>query len=449
MASQGQTLPRQRHRGRFAGLAVVLSALLIMSGCGLGTAATDGSDAIGGELEVSGIGLHPTGPGYEPELDAAIVAVQRRFGLAIYRELAGQGGEGSNVFISPASIALALALAYNGAQGETAAAMAEALGFGDLSLEQVNDSYYALIKSLAGVKAADESVTLNIANGLWQDQGIEFKQDFLDRSEQYYGAAVEALDFTDPGSAGVINQWVSEQTNGRIPELITQIPADAVLYIINAIYFKADWSKPFDADHTAPAPFHLADASTADVPLMRQDGTFDYYRGDGFQAIRLPYGETERLAMYVFLPDSASDLTSFQQLLTADNWQHWMASFDSKYGRIAIPRFQLRNRFSLNRALIDMGMEVAFDPDAADFGGMREVRPGNNLYISDVVHETFLEVNETGSEAAGATSVEVSITSLPVAEFELTVDRPFFVAVQDEETGALLFAGSVADPTAN
>src|SRR5690606_2728325 len=417
-------------------VSLVLAAALVAAGC-----------SPGGVGKAAGIGLEPEGPGHPVELNEDLAEAQLRFGLNLYRALADQDDGGDdNVFISPTGIALALAMTYNGARNETARAMAEALQVDAMDLETFNEANYALIQALVEAADAEDNVELRIANALWQREGAAFYDDFLPRNRQYFGAPVEAMDFDDPATVDAINNWVSEQTSGRITELISDISPETVLFLINAIYFKGSWSEPFDPELTAQADFHLSGGGTIPVFMMNQDGTFAHYAGDGFQGIRLPYGDEGRLAMYVFLPDEDRGLADFNELLTAENWRQWQTGFAEKYGQVSLPRFQLNYKTSLRSALEQLGMGIAFDRDQADFGGMAPIGPGHNLFISNVVHETFLLVNEEGAEAAGATAVEVGVTSLIQPSFTFVADRPFFVAIQDDETGALLFAGAVSHP---
>lgn len=385
------------------------------------------------------------------EIDPIVVAAQNRFGLDLYLTLFAHSAKSDpGVFISPSSIALALAMTYNGASGETKEAMGEVLGVGSLTLDAVNSSYQALLRHVAENMPVDNGMQLHIANGLFQKEGVGFRRDFLQRNERYYGATLRSLDFGDPRSVGVINNWVSEQTNGRIPDLLDEISADQVLFLINAIYFKGDWKQPFDKHLTRPMPFSLPNGEQKVVAMMYQDGSYDHYQGPGFEAVRLPYGqkdsEKEQLAMYIFLPDRNSSLEAFHAELTYENWQQWMTGFVRKRGRIALPRFQLAYKAQLGKALTQLGMGIAFDPHRADFSGMRAVSASANLFIGDVIHQSFLLVNEEGTEAAAATSVGMRVTSAPVYHFEFIVDRPFLLAICEEQTGAILFAGSVLNP---
>ncbi|MCL5997618.1 MAG: serpin family protein [Chloroflexi bacterium] len=376
-------------------------------------------------------------------------AANVRFGLKLYNEVLKQN-TGSNLFISPASVAIALAMTYNGANGETQQAMAQALELQDMTLQEVNEAYAALKASLEN---PDPKVQLNIANSLWVRQGITFNPDFLQRNELYFRAEVSELNFSDPNAATAINDWVNKNTNGKIQQIVDQIPPEMVLYLINAIYFKGTWTKEFDKAKTQDQPFHLLDGSQQQVPLMSQSGQYQYLKGPNFQAVSLPYGEgTEsaaagRISMYVFLPDEGSTLAEFHQSLSAANWNTWMGQFNQAEGDVKLPRFKLEYQVNLNEALQALGMSAAFDPQQADFSAMRN-SADENLYISEVKHKTFVEVNEEGTEAAAVTSVGVGTTALQESpqRFTMTVDRPFFFAIRDNSTGMVLFMGSITQP---
>jgi serpin B len=364
------------------------------------------------------------------------------FGIDLYKELLKEK-PGVNIFISPASVGFALAMTYNGSVGETRTAMASTLGFPDNSFEAVNVNDSTLIRqmndSIAGVK-------LSVANSLWARQGLAFMKSFLERNARYYGAEIETLDFSSPGSPAKINQWVARKTNDKITKIVDSIDGDAILFLINAIYFKGTWTKEFDKTLTQEEPFHLVNGATISRPLMSQSGTYAYFRGDGFQAARLPYGDG-RIAMYVFLPDETSSLERFHERLSSNTWDTWMRSFASRRGRIVLPRFRLDYQSSLRQSLAALGMGIAFDEGRANFTGMFKA-PGANAYVNDVVHKTFVDVNEEGTEAAAVTSVEMRATSAmePERPFEMIVNRPFFFVIIDEKTGLLLFMGSIVNP---
>ena len=380
------------------------------------------------------------------EISPELVAANSRFGFKLFAELL-KAEPGSNVFISPASVAIALAMTYNGASAATQEAMAQTLELQGMSLDEANQAYAALLQTL---ETADPKVQLAIANSLWARQDIQFNTDFLQRVKLFYDAEVTSLDFTSPSSVDTINGWVNENTNGKIPTILDQISGDAILYLINAIYFKGTWIKAFDPKLTQDSMFNLLGGSQKQVPMMMRSDAFRYLRGDGFQAVSLPYGEKDgegRFSMYVFLPDEGSSLDALLNGLTAERWNEWMAMFGPAEGDLAMPRYRLEYEVGLNDALKALGMAVAFDPQQADFSAMVDLKP-ENVFISNVKHKTFVEVNEEGTEAAAVTSVEMGVTSAreEPQRFSMIVDRPFFVAIRDDQSGEVLFMGAIVAP---
>jgi len=380
------------------------------------------------------------------EISPALVNANNRFGLKLFANLREADAAG-NVFISPASVAIALAMTYNGAGGETQQAMARALELNGLSLDEVNQSYAALLQTLA---TADPKVTLSIANSLWGRQDVAFRQDFLARVRLFYEAEVSALDFSDPATVDIINAWVNEKTNRKISRILDRISDDAILFLINAIYFKGAWVKAFDPQATREQPFILLDGSQKPVSMMSRSGEFRHLRGADFQAVSLPFGAPDaegRFSMYVFLPDESSSLDALAARLTAEQWAAWMAQFAPAEGFLAMPRYTLEYEAGLNNALSALGMGVAFDPQQADFSLMVDLRP-ENVFISSVRHKTFIEVNEEGAEAAAVTSVEMGVTSAreEPERFTMIVERPFLVAICDDRSGAVLFIGAIVAP---
>ena len=380
-----------------------------------------------------------TGPRVER---AAAVSSYSAFGIDLYLETA-TADAGKNVFISPASVGLALAMTWNGSAGATREAMARTLRFPSTDPGAVNAADSTLI---AGMNAPMKNVELAVANSLWGRKGIDFKKAFLERNKRFYGADLRSLDFASPESPGVINAWVAEKTKDKIRDIVDRIDPYAVLFLINAIYFKGAWAVEFDEKLTTEEIFHGA-AGGARVPMMNRSGTFSYLAGDGFQAARLPYGD-ERIGMYVFLPNREWSLEEFHAKLSAESWTTWMEGFMQREGRVALPRFTIEYKTKLRGALSALGMGIAFDGAAADFSGILSL-PGANAYIHDVIHKTFCEVNEKGTEAAAVTSVEIRVTSAmePPKRFEMICDRPFFFAIVDGETGLVLFMGSLVNPS--
>ncbi|HJZ48833.1 MAG TPA: serpin family protein, partial [Roseiflexaceae bacterium] len=371
----------------------------------------------------------------------APVAANIHFAFKLFAELTRSNIE-SNVFVSPVSVALALAMAYNGARGETQRAIARTLELGEISLDELNRANAGLIESL---RALDPQIALAIANSLWARQGLTFEPDYLRRSRDFYHAEIATLDFGDPRAAQAINDWVARNTNGKIEKIVDRIDRTAIMFLINAIYFKGHWARQFDARRTRELPFTLPDGRRKQHPLMAQSGKFDYYAGQGFQAINLPYG-AGRASMYIFLPEQRSSLRAFRRELSHESWDTWMRHFRQSEGTIVLPRFKLSYEVTLNDALKALGMAIAFDGQRADFSAMlADGKPSAN--IDEVKHKTFVELNEEGTEAAAVTSIGMVRTSMmPQRSFSMVVDRPFFCAIRDNQTGALLFMGSIVEP---
>lgn len=374
--------------------------------------------------------------------DADMVEKSNDFGFNLYKNLALKN---ENMMISPVSVSLAMEMAYNGAAGATREAMAKALNIQGIDVEQLNKNNRALIYFLT---TAAPEVNLNIANSIWMIEDFKFSEVFLETVQDSYQAEAKKLDFTDPKSAEVINKWVKDQTQGTIDQIVTPpIDPETIMFLINAVYFKGAWTSPFEKELTTDQPFKLADGQSVTVPTMYQSGSFDYLKSADFQALRLPYGEDQQIAMMLFLPNEGVSLEEFQKQLNGDNWSKWISLFEQKEGSLMLPKFTLAYEKSLNQPLTELGMGNAFDAGKADFSGLAEDGTAGNIYISEVKHKTFIEVDEVGTEAAAVTSVEVGVTSMPAYDFELNFDRPFFYAIQDSESGAIIFIGAVFDPS--
>jgi serine protease inhibitor len=371
----------------------------------------------------------------------AVVRSSRAFGFDLFGKLVAAGPK-DNIFISPTSVAMCLTMAWNGASGTTQAAMATALRLTGQDIQQVNGSNAALLKELA---AADPKVKLMVANSLWARKGITFQKPFLTANQQYFNAEVTALDFSDPSAPGTINAWVSANTNGLIKEIVSRINQSDILFLINAVYFKGNWTEQFDKSLTRERDFFLPGGPAARRQMMARDGKFSYLATSGFQAVNLPYG-SGRLSMYLFVPDQKDGLPGFLKQLTAENWDKWLAGFGSKPGDVVLPRFKIEYEATLNQALSSLGMGEALQPGKADFTKM--VESPFPIYISEVKHKTFVEVNEEGTEAAAVTSTRVAMTAMPRPgeRFSIIADHPFFIAIADSKTGAILFMGAISDP---
>lgn len=372
-------------------------------------------------------------------VNSKLVEANTRFSFKLFSEILKQDGK-KNVFVSPSSVAIALSMAYNGAKGETQQAIAKALEMQGMSLSDINQSNANLKTSL---ESSDPAVQLTIANSLWARKGVDFKPEFIQRNQAFYAAEVTSLDFADPSAPTQINGWVKKNTQGKIREIVDDIDADQVMFLINAIYFKGKWMNEFDKSQTADQPFTLADGRQKQHPMMSQRGDYRYTENQQFQAVSLPYGKG-RTSLYVFLPKPNSNLADFQKTLTAENWQTWMKTFSKREGSIQLPRFKMEYEIQLKKSLSALGMGIAFDPLKADFSNLSET----STRIDEVKHKTFVEVNEEGTEAAAVTSIGIRATSaqMEVAPFSMTVDRPFFCAIRDNKTGEILFMGEIVNP---
>jgi serpin B len=374
------------------------------------------------------------------ELDERLIEANNGLGFNLFRELTESNPE-KNIFISPSSVLTALAMTYNGAEGGTRAAMEKTLQLEEMTMEKVNKAFADLLTIL---RNPDPKVELTVANSLWAREGVDFHEDFLTRNRDYFDAEATEIDFNDAGAADIINGWVKEKTRDRIDGIVEPpINPDTILFLINAIYFKGEWTEPFDPDLTRELPFNRPDGTKKEIPVMFQRNDFRYLENELFQAAILPYGKNERVSMYIFLPAESAGLEQLYAELNSANWNEWIASFSSMEGEIGLPRFKFEYETSLNDTLKSLGMGIAFDDNAADFSGMRPIPP--RLVISEVKHKTFVEVNEEGTEAAAVTSVEVGVTAMPET-FSMIVDRPFFFTITDDITGTILFMGSVLEP---
>lgn len=374
-----------------------------------------------------------------------LVAANTKFGFKLFSEVLKQDSS-KNVFVSPSSVAIALAMTYNGANGETQQAMAKTLELQGMSLQAINEANAALQASLenpASGKGVDSSrPQLTIANSLWAKQGVPFEPEFLQRNRQFYKAKITNLDFTSPNAPAVINNWVKQSTQGKINQIVDTIQADQVLFLINAIYFKGKWETPFNKSQTSNQTFYQLDGTSTKVPMMSQNGKYRYYENNNFQAISIPYSKG-RLSFYIFLPKQNATKGNLSQEFNAENWQKWMTNFKMREGYIQLPRFKMDYEIELTNALKTLGMGVAFN-SSANFTQMSRIP----LNINQVKHKTFVEVNEEGTEAAAVTAIGIVTTSAQIPEepFRMIVDRPFYCAIRDNQTGTLLFIGSIVEP---
>ena len=361
------------------------------------------------------------------------------FGLKFYREVAA-GESAPNLMLSPLSASMALGMTMNGANGETYDAMRTSLGFGNLSEAEVNEAYKGLVAQLL---ARDAKVTFNLANSIWYERALTVQQPFLDAAKNFFSAEVSALDFADANAPKTISAWAEKETGGRIKDLVKQIDPAEVMFLVNAVYFKAPWTQQFDPRSTRSGSFTRKDGTTVSTPMMTHDGRFRFVDNSEVLGLELFYGDSS-FSMVLLAPASGNNISVIEQKLTPAWLNGVLATMVNGRAQVTMPKFKLEYGKTLNDALKNMGMTIAFDQGRADFYRIADVRP-ERLYISRVEQKTFIDVNESGTEAAAATSVGIGITSLPP---QITLNRPFLYAIRERESGTILFIGRVGDPTA-
>ncbi|MEA3364441.1 MAG: serpin family protein [Candidatus Hydrogenedentes bacterium] len=357
------------------------------------------------------------------------------FAVDLYQQLRVEEG---NLFLSPYSVSLALGMTYGGARGKTAEEMATALHFPD-NHEQLHPAFEHLNQKLAET-VAETGQKLDIANGLCLTEGNvspEFKALLRD--------SYEAELFS--GDVNVINAWVKDKTHGKIEKILEQLSANSVCVLLNAIYFKGLWESQFKEEQTRDAPFSVSPDKEVTVPLMHQRFDLKVLRKEGFQVASMPY-KGERMSMVIFLPNEVTGLPALEKQLSAQKLHQWLAELDKTISQeidVYLPKFKLETEYDLVNSFKALGMQDAFQRDVADFRGMGW--PKGDLWIAQVKHKAFVEVNEEGTEAAAATAVEM-ITKAATAIPPFRADHPFLFLVRDNQTGAVLFLGRLVDPTA-
>jgi serine protease inhibitor len=381
----------------------------------------------------------PTSPA---QLDEVIKEEINRFSAELFKESAKNEG---NVMISPASVYLALAMTLNGADGETKEAMLDLLADQGLTVDMVNKACHSWINLLEG---ADSETKLEIANSIWFDEDFTPYKPFLQSNADYFAADAHKLDFKDKNTPQIINKWVEKATHGTIDKIVDSISPNVVMYLINTIYFHSDWKTQFDKndshDHTFNTP-----KGTVKTPFLQQISRIPYFSYNNATGIALPYAD-EKFAYFALLPDeqlaAREWLAEQEQSLFADIAE-MVAQKPEFTVQLAMPKFEAHFDDSLINELTDMGMGIAFDPYNADFSQMNEEHT-KNLHISEVKHKTFIRVDEKGTEASAATSVEIRETAMPLSDKEITFDRPFLYGIMDLQTGMPLFIGIMEDPAA-
>ena len=379
-----------------------------------------------------------------PDDEHKLASANTGFAFKLLKQLS-KDQSGDNIFISPFGVSTVLQMVGNGAGGPTKTEIQQVLGTTGLPQNTLNEANRDINQSL---NKTDTNNILTVANAIWYQKGITARPGFIACNQQFFGATVEALDFTNSHSIEVINAWASEKTRGKITRIADGLMSPTPdLFLANAVYFKGKWEDPFESSRTKDRVFHLRGGRQKQIPMMEKSRRFTYRRGTGYQAVRLPY-EGWSLAMYVFLPDPGSSPDKLLGIMNGDKWERiTRPGFEDREGTVVLPKFKLEYGVELEQPLKAMGMKTAFDdrPGNADFSGISS-RP---LYISAVRQRTFVEVNEEGTEAAAVTGMSVPPSGLeenPPPPFEMIVDRPFLFLIADEQTGTILFMGIIFEP---
>lgn len=439
------------HRRTLLAAAASLGGSILLAGCRVGSEQTGGEGPVlaSGKRRVSD-------PDVTSDRLETLVAGNTSFAFDLFHYLIKDAPE-TNVFVSPYSVSIALAMTWAGARGTTETRMADTMHF-SLDQTDLHPAFNQLDQTIQQRGERNENrerdeqpFELRLVNALWGQTEYPFRDAYLDTLAVNYGAGLRLLDFQSGPEAArtTINEWVANQTGDRIkdlfpPNVITEVTR---FVLTNAIYFKADWMSPFPAKATTDGQFTALDGSATSVSLMRQGGTFPYAQVDGHQLIELPYVGDD-VGMIVILP-AAGTFEAFEQSLDTARLDTLLDALEAKWGSIHLPRFTYKSAFKLKDALSALGMPVAFDPATADFGGMadlEQVHEAENLFIQAVVHQSHIAVDEEGTEAAAATGVGgAGGGAPPTVEFEMVVDRPFVYLIRDRGTGTILFLGRVVD----
>lgn len=401
------------------------------------------NNIIAGNLdeEINKPGENEEPPGVSTEslekINIGLVENNNRFAFKLFKKLIKED-TGINVFISPFSISAVLTMTYNGASGQTGKDMAEALNFGDLPQAKINEDFKQLISK---IENSDKEIELAIANSIWTRKDFVVKKDFLDRNHEFFSAEINSIDFDKPDAPKSINDWIENNTNGKIDRMIDAIDRDVIMYLINAIYFKGLWTSQFDEKKTETKDFYLPGGISVEVLMMNQKAEFFHKSLDDFSVLKLPYGKNQEFAMYIMLPENVENIDKVISSMDYERWQQIIEDLEKKEVNIWIPRFKTEYGIkNLNQALTDLGMGIAFG-QSADFSGICQ-----DIFISRVLHKAIIEVNEKGSEAAAATVVEMKLTAYEKIP-EFNANRPFFFAITDEKTDSILFMGKLQNPS--
>jgi serpin B len=369
-----------------------------------------------------------------------LIESENTFAFDFFGELMKTTGINGNVMVSPLSISVALSMTLNGADGATRDSMLKALRVAGITPEAINNAYKNLAEALLSI---DKRINMSIANSVWTENNFVVKQPFIDILKNYYDAESRSFDINDPSAPDDINAWIEDKTNGLIKKMVESLNDNTVMLLINAIYFKGKWKSQFDETKTEQMPFYTPSGSSPDVPMMRQTTDFEVYDGDGFILAEFPYGQGNYV-MDVVLPDEMHGISGLLPQFTEANFQTWLSHLAERETNLYFPRFKYGFKKQLKDILTTMGMGIAFTDDA-DFSNISDL----DLLINEVTHQTFIETNEEGTEAAAVTIVDIGVTSMPPPPLVVKLDHPFIYLIRETTTNSIIFMGMVADPLAN
>ncbi len=368
-----------------------------------------------------------------------VIAYNNEFGVELFTKVATE--ENKNLMLSPLSASAALTMLLNGCAGDTYDQLKGTLKYSEtMSISEINEVYKSLVTQLLEV---DPKVKLSLANAIFYRNGFSVKSPFLSTMDTDFNAEIAGLDFSLPSALTTINKWASDNTNGKIPKVLNEISPDAVMFIMNALYFKGDWSYQFDKDLTADRAFHTSSSNTVQVRTMKGEIGSRVTSGTGYSAIEMPYGQTN-FTMVVIVPEGT--LNDFYPSFTAEKWNTITSGLDAQtdFGKMTVymPKYKFSYEKYLNDQLQSMGMLDAFNPDLADLSGIADA----SIFVSFVKQNTFVEVDEEGTEAAAVTTIGIELTSMPPQTREFVIDKPFVFTIRERTTNTLLFIGQVTNP---
>ena len=373
------------------------------------------------------------------EKSAKIIAADNQFGFELFQKVNASLDEPKNTMISPMSVSLALAMVYNGTAGNTKKQMEDMLHKANLSPADINQSYKDLVSAL---QSHDPKVELSISNAIFFRNSFSVKSDFITTNQNYYQAEVSGLDFSKTTETlNKVNGWVNTKTNGKIDKIIEEVKEEDIMYLLNAIYFNGEWKYSFDTKETKDMPFTKEDKTTVQVPTMTIENPFNYYSHQKFELLEMPYG-SGKYSTLIFLPENGKKTDDVISLMTAENVDDWISKLTEQKKEVFLPKFEFKFDNSLKDELAALGMTDAFDDAKANLSGISDAA---QLVISEVMHKTYIKVDERGTEAAAVTEVTIIYTSVG-PDISFRVDHPFVFAIREKDTQAILFIGKVMDP---